>query len=482
LLDEDTGQWVFAWGGEGHERGTRSMPVTHENVPDYILESLALGMPREVGACIHFRTMATGWPGPALTSALHAAAEEELEIDGKKVKTLRFEVKTRGGAAGNRHWLDANGRTVQSYYGGPIARITTKEKALAGLHEKIVPRTAGPRQDPLELALADPAATGMVALRIVSGSPAEKVGIRPGDILVSYHGEPVPDLPSIAAAKERAADREAVILRVNRRGEVLDLTVPPGRLGIYLLPVTKGVAIPPLPKATVKRLSLAALADRPREEWFSLYWGESDKLGYVKTTSRFAGGRLFVRTEHAFDQGDGTYRHSVLTVVLRVGADGTLTPEMTREELRAYPPVRATGTLTSTGGRRLGWSYRGPTRAFAGEIPTDSIPVTALPVLAGFMPRKAGACMRFRPLYESVGEAALPGALVCTGSEEVELGGRSFVVFRYEWRELGSDVRAVYRIATDGRVIGADHGEGVMALSATREQALEGIPASYRPR
>jgi len=482
ILDEENGHWVFAWGGEGHERGTRSMPVTHENVPDYILESLAALMPQEVGACFHYRTMATGWPGPALMSALRAAAEEELEIGGEKVKTLRFETTTRGGAAGNRHWVDTNGRIVQSYYGGAIARLTTKEKALADLHEKIVPRTAGAAEDPLEKILADPAATGMIALRIVSGSQAEKAGVRPGDILVSYNGEAVPDLPSIAAAKERAADREAVVLRINRGGDVLDLTFAPGRLGIYLLPVRESVAVPPLPKATVTRLDFAPLADRAREEWFSVYWGESAKLGYVRTISRFDGVKLFVRTEHAIDQGDGEYRHSVLAVVLRVAADGSVTPEMTREELRVKPPVRAIGVRTAGGGTRLGWSYRGPTRAFTGEIPADSIPATALPAIAGSMPREVGACLRFHPLYESVGEAALPGALVCAGAEEVALGGRSFTVFRYEWRELGGGVRAVYRIAADGRIIGSDHGEGVMALTATKEEALEGIPAGHNPR
>ena len=65
-----------------------------------------------------------------------------------------------------------------------------------------------------------------------------------------------------------------------------------------------------------------------------------------------------------------------------------------------------------------------------------------------------GACLRFHPLYESVGEAALPGALICAGAEEVALVGRSFTVFRYEWRELGGGVRAVYRIAVDGRIVG----------------------------
>jgi len=145
VLNAGTNTWVFAWGGEGHERGNRSMPVTGEYVPDYIVESLAAFLPREVGTSFHFRSLSTGWPGPALTSALHAAAEEELTIGGEKVKTVRFDVTSRGGPVSSKHWVDAAGRVVSSDYSGASAIRATKEKALAGLHEGIVPQTAGPR-------------------------------------------------------------------------------------------------------------------------------------------------------------------------------------------------------------------------------------------------------------------------------------------------------------------------------------------------
>jgi len=489
VLDEDTKEWVFAWDGEGHERGTRTMPITRENIPDYIVESLAGFMPRRIGACLQFRSMATGWPGPALRSALHAAAEEEIEIGGKKIGTIRFEVTARGGPVAAKHWVDGTGRVVQSHYGGPIARISTKERALAGLHEKIVPQTAGetkrPEADPLDRVLADPAATGMVAMRIVPGSQAEKAGLRRGDILVAYQGEATPDLPSIAMAKERAADRKTVVVRIHRGGEVLDLPLAPGRMGVYLLPVTEGVAIPPLPPANVRRLDFSSLDGQVRDEWFALYWGETGKRGYLHATSRFDGRKLFVRTEVAFDYGAGEgYNHTVVVAVLEAAGDGMLTPVMTRQEERPFgaPPIRATGMRAGRRGGSLTWSCRGPNRTFTGELPGDAIPTTAIPVIAELMPREVGACLHFHPLYESVGEAALPCALVVTGAEEVDLGGRSITIFRCEWRQLGGGVQAVYRIAADGHMVGADHGDGMMTITNTKEEALEGIPEELLPR
>ena len=143
VLDPSKKEWVFAWGGEGHERGDRTMPIVPEYLPDYMVESLAVFMPQTVGASFHFRSLSTGWPGPALTSALLAAAAEEITVGDVKVKTIRFDVTARGGPVSTKHWVDAEGRVVKSDYGSASAIRCTKERALSGLHEKLVPLTAG---------------------------------------------------------------------------------------------------------------------------------------------------------------------------------------------------------------------------------------------------------------------------------------------------------------------------------------------------
>ncbi|MEN8148559.1 MAG: PDZ domain-containing protein [Planctomycetota bacterium] len=143
-FDPEKKAWVFDSGGEGHVGIGRRMPVTAEHLPDYMVESLSAFLPREVGATFHFRSLNVGMPSNSLMSALHAAAEEQLTIGEATVKTIRFDLVELGGSVVTKHWVDAAGRVVKSDYGGATAIRCTKERALEGLHEKIVPRTAGP--------------------------------------------------------------------------------------------------------------------------------------------------------------------------------------------------------------------------------------------------------------------------------------------------------------------------------------------------
>ena len=62
----------------------------------------------------------------------------------EELKTIRFELTARGGPVSSKHWVDGSGHVVKSDYNGAMAIRCSKERALAGLHEKIVPRTAGP--------------------------------------------------------------------------------------------------------------------------------------------------------------------------------------------------------------------------------------------------------------------------------------------------------------------------------------------------
>jgi hypothetical protein len=130
---------------DGKQEST--VPVEGPLVAEYLLESLAAFLPRVKGTCLHVR-MVSETNGPTgRMAALFVSGEEEFTLDGKPVKVWRVQrIEPIGGLpeygriAG--HFLvDGSGRVVHADYGGARATLTTKARALEGLHPEIEVRT-----------------------------------------------------------------------------------------------------------------------------------------------------------------------------------------------------------------------------------------------------------------------------------------------------------------------------------------------------
>ena len=132
-------------GPDTSEGGSHALPTDLPAIPTYLVETLAALMPQEVGACFHYRVLQDGSGEVGRPTALLAAAEETLEIDGQPVKTVRYEVHQLGGGIVNRFWIDEAGTCVRSDYGGVVTTLSTETKALDGLHADLKPRTATKR-------------------------------------------------------------------------------------------------------------------------------------------------------------------------------------------------------------------------------------------------------------------------------------------------------------------------------------------------
>jgi hypothetical protein len=122
-------------------RGGVSTVITHPTdlprIPTYLVESLAAFLPREPGACFHFRPIVEGSGQAGLRSALVAVGEEEVRAGGEVARAFRVEWRTLGGAASGTYWFDGPGHALLVDYGGAMATRTTREKALEGLPESI---------------------------------------------------------------------------------------------------------------------------------------------------------------------------------------------------------------------------------------------------------------------------------------------------------------------------------------------------------
>ena len=124
-------------------REEHSAPLPASAVPDYALGSLALLLPREVGACLHARTMTSAAAEPEPRCALVCVGEEEIDVAGERVRAWRYDRRRSPTRISAVTWI-AGDAVVKSDFtggsGGTIAVRSTRERATAGLHPQLVPR------------------------------------------------------------------------------------------------------------------------------------------------------------------------------------------------------------------------------------------------------------------------------------------------------------------------------------------------------
>jgi len=72
-----------------------------------------------------------------------------------------------------------------------------------------------------------PAAGGVVVESVTSGSPAEKAGVKAGDVLAEFDGERVRSVAQLTRLVRESAEGRAVKMAVWREGKRLDLSVTP---------------------------------------------------------------------------------------------------------------------------------------------------------------------------------------------------------------------------------------------------------------
>ena len=80
-------------------------------------------------------------------------------------------------------------------------------------------------QETAETLGVDPRSTGVVVRQVGDDTPAERAGLRPGDVITHFAGQPVTDPAALQRAVERAPLNTEKEVRVIRGGETMRLTV-----------------------------------------------------------------------------------------------------------------------------------------------------------------------------------------------------------------------------------------------------------------
>ena len=343
--------------------------------------------------------------------------------------------------------------------------------------EPVAAAAAAADEDPVDAAIADPPATGLLVTRVVAGSAAEGAGVKPGDILTAYGGTPTPDLQAINYAKDSFMGEGPVEVVVKRGEQDVTFSLPTGSMGVILVAVVKGEGREPLPASTGAKLDFSRLGKEDRDHWFVIL-AEEERVGMARITERIVGTRLFVMSEEIYDAGAGLQDHEVTSVA------SATTPPMA--SVTYYRDRMNDWVRFGLPGDRHDWHT--VTRGAGSEderlvvpITGDTIPVYIVETLASLMPREKGACFRFLPLNEGSGQVGLAGALVCLGEKEVEANGKKVKAFGYEWRQRGGTTNGTFWMDANHLIVLADYGV-VRAVATTREDALADQPAAIRAR
>ncbi len=112
----------------------------------------------------------------------------------------------------------------------------TQDEGIARTLEVVARDAQEPRvRDAAHAALIarDPPATGFLVTGTAPSSQAETVGLRAGDILVTYGGRSARTLDALREAQTASAGEESVPVVVVRDGAEVTLLVRPGQLGVF---------------------------------------------------------------------------------------------------------------------------------------------------------------------------------------------------------------------------------------------------------
>ena len=130
------------WRAKVPEAEPRTVPAPRNLVPTYLVEHMAVFMPRKEGACFRFTPLTEGYGQIGMPSALVCEGREQLTLRGAAVSAWKYVWRQLGGAVGGVYYVGDDGRALLTDYGGPKAVLSTKEAALQNLNPGLEPRSA----------------------------------------------------------------------------------------------------------------------------------------------------------------------------------------------------------------------------------------------------------------------------------------------------------------------------------------------------
>jgi S1-C subfamily serine protease len=169
-----------------------------------------------------------GKPGATLPNAIQTSAPINPGNSGGALVTTAGEVigiptLTAAGAQGGAQ-VQGIGFAIPSNLARDIARQLTTSGSVTNSHRAAI----GAQVGTVTGADGAPAGTGIVS--VTSGGPADRAGLRPGDIIKAADGTPTPDTQALAGTLAAAHPGDQLTLTVGRGAQELTVKLTLGEL------------------------------------------------------------------------------------------------------------------------------------------------------------------------------------------------------------------------------------------------------------
>ncbi|MFO0947689.1 MAG: PDZ domain-containing protein [Planctomycetota bacterium] len=281
--------------------------------------------------------------------------------------------------------------------------------------------------------LANPPATGLLIYEVTPDSQSSKAGLRIGDVLTHYDGQPVEYLSDLVTlGRAAAAMQKNQILAIAKRGEEeIVAQFEPAPLGLRLTPVREGKPLTLWRTPTTYKPNLDALARyvKTGHRWERLIQ-EGQTIGWSHHYLTREGKTFALRTQSKIE-ANGLSEKRDTTV--RFLADAYLTPIWIRVTSNGRLLLEIQRSGDEFRGERVGIQVVNPAMKDAVSSPLAGL-------VAVMMPAKAGNCLRCS-FMDSTSLTAAPFAdLYCAGEETVNIAGQTTRAFRYEQSVFGLPV------------------------------------------
>lgn len=317
----------------------------------------------------------------------------------------------------------------------------------------------------LDPILANVPATGLIIFQVVPDSQAESAGLRVGDIITHYDGQPMAShLDLIQQARIAHNDkRPEILLIVHREGNELEVVVSPGPIGVRIEDVEQGEsrsvqkpASPPIEQDLEPlRRSLAA----GEERWFLIHRPEeSAPAGWAHhfLTTDDAGGILRIQQELAMSDS-----RFLQDVVVHFDLDASLTPR----EIRVWTNDQLILGVTREGNEFVGTRVGVPVRA---SVEPGTVSSYLLPYLAETLRGSQPAAREIAYLKPvSIETAPLSRIDYVPPAGERTFPAATLTVFGR--RELACRLDS-------GAVAAMEARDGMSAVRCTKEELLQAFP------
>lgn len=338
----------------------------------------------------------------------------------------------------------------------------------------------------VERGLRAPPATGLLVVAVAPGTQAMEHGIVPGTVLTSYGGVPTGSVEALRGALGKAGTEAVEVSLVAPDGGERTVSLQPGSIGIAdMRPVRAGEAVEDLPPDSGLEISFVPLGPLA-DEWYR-FLIDGKHVGFEHGSFSISDAIVSGSREVAFDGGERWGVNHMAAEVEVLWGEHVLPSRTTWTNLRnGWRGEAQAGADAAERRWDVTWHHaEDRIERFAWLLPEGLpiVPTYLVEYVARALPPREGACFRYRPIEEGMGQTGLPSALVVVGEEEIGIDGGTVATWRVEQRRLGGSQAVRYWIDGERRARRIEYGPGVVAeLVATRDEAVAGLPESVRPR